>query len=383
MEPKFIQGQIQQSSFDDETSSIRPGVVWMLRNVSMIVVSNNTRATSSSSSDERLKRMLLVSGDNIVRIWRPGGNKNDKKQSETVQQHSTIDTHDDRRRNESDLTTNGDPNQTQQDASPDSSARKQCEVVHTPHNMTTSQSQDAPVDESTAALWDQLRRSSKPLAAIDENRNSIYKNREIPSFNNCSQTQEEFDAHTALQNRPLHTGPSLNTQESNVRNVYPLGDDLTNNKPSSSTEGSSQESSSEVHHHTQESTSKKKKKKGKDKERREKPNKRSKEDIVIYATTQDLSPTGKKETFIVNDNNKGSVWNMSEDTTLLQMIEEDYKEQRETLSNSNQTRDVNESNPPCKGNDSSSDQDVQGSGNLFVHNTDDWDGMDLDDDGLI
>jgi hypothetical protein len=384
MEPKFIQGQIQQSSFDDETSSIRPGVVWMLRNVSMIVVSNNTRATSSSSSDERLKRMLLVSGDNIVRIWRPGGNKNDKKQSETVQQHSTIDTHDDRRRNESDLTANGDPNQTQQDASPDSSARKQREVAHTPQNMATSESQDAPVDESTAALWDQLRRSSKPLAARDENRNSIiYKNHEIPSFSNGSQAQEEFDEDTALQNRPLHTGPSLNTQESNVRNVYPLGGNLNNCKPSSFTEGSSQESSSEVHHHTQGSTSKKKKKKGKDKERRQRSNKRSKEDVVMYAATQELSPTGKKETFIVNDNNKGSIWNMSEDTTLLQMIEEDYEEQQETLSICNETRGVNESNPPCKRKDSGSDQDVQGSGSLFVHNTDDWDGIDLDDDGLI
>ena len=73
MEPKFIQEQIQQSN--DETSAIRPGVVWMLRNVSMIVVASNTRSSSSSSSDDRLKRMLLVSGDNIVRIWRPGVKK--------------------------------------------------------------------------------------------------------------------------------------------------------------------------------------------------------------------------------------------------------------------------------------------------------------------
>ena len=254
--------------------------------------------------------------------------------------------------------------------------------------MATSQSQETPIDESAAAaLWDQLRRSSKPLVTRDHNRNND-NNPEMLSCNHGSQSQQEFDENTAMllsnssKNQPLHTGPSLNTQESHFRNVYPAGDNLNNNKLSSATASPSQGLSSETYRHTQESKSKKKKKKRKDKERK-KSNKRSKEDIVMYDMTQELSPTGKTTASTVNDN-KSSIWNMSEDSTLLQMIEDDFEQQKqETMSNSNQTRDhVNESDSPYRRNDGDSDRDIQGSGSLFELNTNKWDGLDFDDDGL-
>ena len=59
MEPKYIQQQLQQQG----ASTIRPGVVWMLKGVSIMAVQNE--------EEERLERMLLISEKNVERIWTP------------------------------------------------------------------------------------------------------------------------------------------------------------------------------------------------------------------------------------------------------------------------------------------------------------------------
>jgi hypothetical protein len=59
MEPKYIQQQLQQQG----ASTIRPGVVWMLKGVSIMAVQNE--------QEERLERMLLISEKNVERIWTP------------------------------------------------------------------------------------------------------------------------------------------------------------------------------------------------------------------------------------------------------------------------------------------------------------------------
>jgi hypothetical protein len=60
MEPKFVQDQLQQPQ---ESSPIRPGVVWMQRKVGMIIVPHEP--------EERLERMLLISGVEIQKVWTP------------------------------------------------------------------------------------------------------------------------------------------------------------------------------------------------------------------------------------------------------------------------------------------------------------------------
>ena len=63
MEPAYVQEQLQQQPANGST--IRPGVVWMLRQVGMI-------ATISSNHDvERVERMLLISNKHVERIWTP------------------------------------------------------------------------------------------------------------------------------------------------------------------------------------------------------------------------------------------------------------------------------------------------------------------------
>jgi hypothetical protein len=59
MEPKYIQQQLQQQG----ASTIRPGVVWMLKGVSIMAAQNE--------QEERLERMLLISEKNVERIWTP------------------------------------------------------------------------------------------------------------------------------------------------------------------------------------------------------------------------------------------------------------------------------------------------------------------------
>ena len=64
MEPKYVHEQIL-CQHDQEQSTIRPGVVWMLRRVGMIVVQPN------NNGDEKVERMLLISGKQIEQIWTP------------------------------------------------------------------------------------------------------------------------------------------------------------------------------------------------------------------------------------------------------------------------------------------------------------------------
>ncbi|KAG7374302.1 hypothetical protein IV203_013397 [Nitzschia inconspicua] len=75
MEPRFIQDQLRNSMMDDnEMSMIRPGLVWMLKDVSLMIVhSSSLTGSSNTMSQERLQRMLLISGQNIEKIWYPIG----------------------------------------------------------------------------------------------------------------------------------------------------------------------------------------------------------------------------------------------------------------------------------------------------------------------
>jgi hypothetical protein len=87
MEPRFIQEQLQNSMMDDnEMSMIRPGLVWMLRDVSMIIVQSSLMGSNSSfkMSEERLERMLLISGQNVEKIWYP--TEKDKGDGDSQQQ---------------------------------------------------------------------------------------------------------------------------------------------------------------------------------------------------------------------------------------------------------------------------------------------------------
>jgi hypothetical protein len=94
MEPRFIQEQLQNSMMDEnEMSMIRPGLVWMLRDVSMMIFHSSLTSSSSSSkiSEERLERMLLISGQHVEKIWYPkekDKDDNDSHQRQGQQQPS-------------------------------------------------------------------------------------------------------------------------------------------------------------------------------------------------------------------------------------------------------------------------------------------------------
>lgn len=70
MEPRYVQQQMQQQHPEHSSSTIRPGMVWMLRKVTMIVVSN------PNDDDEKIERMLLISGKQIEKFWSPDNNGN-------------------------------------------------------------------------------------------------------------------------------------------------------------------------------------------------------------------------------------------------------------------------------------------------------------------
>ena len=79
MEPKYVQEQIL--SQHQEQSTIRPGVVWMLRKVGMIVVQDEEQ--------EKVERMLLISGKQIERIWTP--EEASQKEGDAVSQKEFLD----------------------------------------------------------------------------------------------------------------------------------------------------------------------------------------------------------------------------------------------------------------------------------------------------
>jgi hypothetical protein len=93
MEPKFIQSQIQ-SSTSEEASMVRPGVVWMLENVSMILVPPSSPSLSPSSSSfagEGLERMLLISSKNIVRMWTPTNEQHAESNDSQEEQERVVE----------------------------------------------------------------------------------------------------------------------------------------------------------------------------------------------------------------------------------------------------------------------------------------------------
>jgi hypothetical protein len=69
IEPKFVQEQMKEQV---GLSMIRPGVAWMLRKVSIIVVSND--------QEEKVERMLLISGKHVEQAWTPELNKEQQQQ---------------------------------------------------------------------------------------------------------------------------------------------------------------------------------------------------------------------------------------------------------------------------------------------------------------
>ena len=73
IEPRYVQEQMQQQQ---ETSTIRPGVIWMLSGIGMMVEPNE--------HEENLERLLLIGGKNIIKVWTPEEAKqNDSRQSQT------------------------------------------------------------------------------------------------------------------------------------------------------------------------------------------------------------------------------------------------------------------------------------------------------------
>jgi hypothetical protein len=93
MEPRFIQEQLQNNMMDEnEMSMIRPGLVWMLRDVSMMIVHSaltGSSSTSSKISEERIERMLLISGENVEKIWYPTEKEKDDDDVQQRQQQTT------------------------------------------------------------------------------------------------------------------------------------------------------------------------------------------------------------------------------------------------------------------------------------------------------
>lgn len=79
MEPSFIHVQLQSSCrHQDDPSSkeggtfiIRPGVVWLLRKVSIMPVVASARGVLTITGNGRLERMLLVSEQHIAKAWTP------------------------------------------------------------------------------------------------------------------------------------------------------------------------------------------------------------------------------------------------------------------------------------------------------------------------
>ena len=96
IEPKFVKAELQKGAQNDDKNSekskssmgvVRTGVVWMLRNVSMIVFKNNNNNSNTNNNDNNnnnnnnnigrsslsssITRMLVVSENNIKEVWTP------------------------------------------------------------------------------------------------------------------------------------------------------------------------------------------------------------------------------------------------------------------------------------------------------------------------
>jgi hypothetical protein len=82
MEPKYVLEQILSQQQDQST--IRPGVVWMLRKVGMIVMQQNYE-------EEKVERMLLISGKQIEQIWTPEQAANQQEQDSPRSQRQFLD----------------------------------------------------------------------------------------------------------------------------------------------------------------------------------------------------------------------------------------------------------------------------------------------------
>ena len=96
IEPKFVKAELQKGAQNDDKNNekskssmgvVRTGVVWMLRNVSMIVFKNNNNNSNTNNNDNNnnnnnnnigrsslsssITRMLVVSENNIKEVWTP------------------------------------------------------------------------------------------------------------------------------------------------------------------------------------------------------------------------------------------------------------------------------------------------------------------------
>eukprot|EP00980_Cylindrotheca_fusiformis_P007854 scaffold1669_cov129-Cylindrotheca_fusiformis.AAC.65 len=73
MEPSYVKEQMQQQH--ESSSTIRPGVIWMITGAGMMVQTNE--------HEEKLERILLIGGKHIVQVWTPEQAKqNDSKRSD-------------------------------------------------------------------------------------------------------------------------------------------------------------------------------------------------------------------------------------------------------------------------------------------------------------
>ena len=96
IEPKFVKAELQKGAQNDDKNTekskssmgvVRTGVVWMLRNVSMIVFKNDNNNSNTNNNDNNnnnnnnnigrsslsssITRMLVVSENNIKEVWTP------------------------------------------------------------------------------------------------------------------------------------------------------------------------------------------------------------------------------------------------------------------------------------------------------------------------
>jgi hypothetical protein len=76
MEPRYV---MEQMNLPGESSTIRPGVLWMLSGVSMMVQANEY--------EEKLERILLVGGRHISKSWTP----EEAKEKDSHDQSSQVD----------------------------------------------------------------------------------------------------------------------------------------------------------------------------------------------------------------------------------------------------------------------------------------------------
>jgi hypothetical protein len=72
IQPSFVQSEKQQHADSSGPKYIRPGYVWCLQNVTIMLHQRMSQDDNESTPEENtVQRMLLVSEHNVVRVWTP------------------------------------------------------------------------------------------------------------------------------------------------------------------------------------------------------------------------------------------------------------------------------------------------------------------------